>query len=434
MCIQRILLPSTVKGVLLRWTTCGVIVVLSCGLIIFGLAVLEEINRRSYPELVSMWCPDTPQSIGSTWVTLNVHNLELLEVIWDMRLYPDSSYYGTSFTPDSNMLLVQGYPQSAYRSYTGATLWHLDTGCMTQISSAQFSVAALELSQDSKSLRIQVSDNRQSCTGGPRVPYELVYFGINLLSQEQFGPYSFAEFIQTPDGQRLSVIECHNSNSERKLVNTSTGQIDNSAPQFFANARTVSPNNQFYVTTQQDGVISLWRTDTNEHVWDFPPDEDDNVVSEFKVHDFSPDSHWLMARGGNADYDVWNVTTGQRIITSGGWQDAHFSPDSQLFAHGQTVWNLSTGDIKIELDGGTFRSFSTDGTFFAVIRNGLVEFRLSDSGEVLYTLDVGRDVRELAFSPDGRFIALKSFERPNQVSEGYLFQSSYSEIWGIPTN
>lgn len=128
---------------------------------------------------------------------------------------------------------------------------------------------------------------------------------------------------------------------------------------------------------------------------------------------FSPDGKLLAAAGGN-DHTVtlWNADTGQRSRILVGCcvvSAAAFSPDNQRLATDGDLFDATTGDHIRELDGSGYSvAFSPDGKFLAV-GSGYdpnTGTRLFDSatGELVRTLST-EYASTVAFSPDSEIIA-----------------------------
>jgi WD40 repeat protein len=144
------------------------------------------------------------------------------------------------------------------------------------------------------------------------------------------------------------------------------------------------------------------------------------VGAQFGGISFSPDGHLLAAGSGGQAY-LWNLVTGQRLVTlddpgDGAGAEA-FSPDGKLLADGDSVlnriymWDTATGRRAATLaapgSGGIdSAAFSADGKLLAAgdsnkhvyvwdTANGRLTLTLADA-----SIDGG-----VAFSPDGKLLA-----------------------------
>jgi WD40 repeat protein len=131
---------------------------------------------------------------------------------------------------------------------------------------------------------------------------------------------------------------------------------------------------------------------------------------------------------GSLDHNVilWNVQTGERLR----WFSGHskgvltvaYSPDGRLVASGGGdgvgksgelfVWDTYTGKPKWNLKGKSETqvasvSFAPDGKSLAAGGvSGLVRIFATESGRELQSLDANDELRGLAYSPDGKMLAL----------------------------
>jgi WD40 repeat protein len=152
---------------------------------------------------------------------------------------------------------------------------------------------------------------------------------------------------------------------------------------------------------------------------------------EFYSLTYSADGSWLATGDSGGNVELWKMPSGKRvrsIIVRGGEARVAFSPDSLRLKTGDSggivnVWNVETGE-KLQdnfLYGSIIRSvaFSPDGTVLVAMgstvnpdRTDSVKLWFLDAGrlQLIRTLDTrtggGAYLGSLAFSPDGRWLAL----------------------------
>jgi WD40 repeat protein len=195
-----------------------------------------------------------------------------------------------------------------------------------------------------------------------------------------------------------------------------------------------SPNNTQIAIGNSDGTIQVWNWREREKVADLltgdPPqgvvqlafsadgeqiaagtDEDIRVLS---LADQKINHILLTGRGGSVDVLTY-TPNGNYIVNSG-------------TAEAMTVWNAQTGELAAALPGvgsePTAAAFSPDGELMltAVFQGDVMIWNLTGIGEAgigQAPLDVTTNIIDVAWSPDGRTLAL--FETSGSI-----------QIWGIP--
>jgi WD40 repeat protein/class 3 adenylate cyclase len=133
---------------------------------------------------------------------------------------------------------------------------------------------------------------------------------------------------------------------------------------------------------------------------------------------FSPDGRWLGVAGESGGVRVWDTATWRSHGGSFGGlrQDSQaldFSADSKLVAAADgagavRVWNVTTGAVIGTYSGSRYvehLAFSPDGRWIAVPFQSLGTDIIDVHGRRVAHLPAGQWVRSVAFSPDGRIIA-----------------------------
>jgi WD40 repeat protein len=138
---------------------------------------------------------------------------------------------------------------------------------------------------------------------------------------------------------------------------------------------------------------------------------------------FSPDGRYLAAGSRDGKVRLWKVeglAVDQKpnlILKANkkGVNSLVFSPDSQQLASGGNdaiarLWDVITGRNLGQIIGGTYAvpgmAFTPDGKSLAIINGSLIRLRDVQSSRMLVTLRADEPLYSLAFSNDGRFLAL----------------------------
>jgi WD40 repeat protein/HEAT repeat protein len=177
-----------------------------------------------------------------------------------------------------------------------------------------------------------------------------------------------------------------------------------------------SPDGRHLATIGQNGVVSLWATETGQSVRTLACKDEVGPVA------FHPDGQWLAVSGASG-IQLWEVTTGRYLRTlngNGTLDDQHakalvFSPDGRCLARQSEstidVLDVATGHQLTSLEGEAL-AFSPDGRWVAVA---------DMDGAALWHVATGQKLRPLgipethdptiACRPDGSLIAIGSGDK-----------------------
>lgn len=135
---------------------------------------------------------------------------------------------------------------------------------------------------------------------------------------------------------------------------------------------------------------------------------------------FSPDREWLATGDSDGNVQIWNAGSGKLLmkVAHRDWvYGVTFSPDKRRFATGSSdgtvrIWDAYTGEQKaiLVIEYSRTVAFSPDGRLLAIAstpaqiwdaRTGTERLTLSPHGPG----SSERLCHDVAFSPDGRFLA-----------------------------
>ncbi len=245
-----------------------------------------------------------------------------------------------------------------------------------------------------------------------------------------------------------------------------------------------SPDGSRIVSASHDGTARVWDAETAKTIWTLKghavdvkrANEDSRQLGLFSAA-YSPDGKRIASGGNDKDKTarLWNAETGEliRVFQCGrAVKNLAFSPDSKTLAagtyHEAFHWNVQTGEQTFILRGGGLgAAFSSDGKRFIncgdyggiSIWDGEKDFRVRyrflggdvPSGSValspdnktlaagggvsvhLLDIDTGRllkrlegmwGVHEVAFSPDGKTLAVREYE-----GGVYLWNAETGQYW-----
>jgi len=186
-----------------------------------------------------------------------------------------------------------------------------------------------------------------------------------------------------------------------------------------------SPDGKRIVSGSVDDTLKVWDVETGQELLTLKG-HSDYVMSV----SFSPDGKRIVSGSGDNTLKVWDVETGERMLTLEGHSDyvmsVSFSPDGKRIVSGSyddtlKVWNAETGQELLTLKGHSSDvwsvSFSPDGNRI-VSGSGDNTLKVWDveTGQELLTLKGHSDyVRSVSFSPDGNRIVSGSGDNTLKV-------------------
>lgn len=179
-------------------------------------------------------------------------------------------------------------------------------------------------------------------------------------------------------------------------------------------AQAWSPNERFIASSSEDGTVVVWNAVSGQTVYTYHSPS--SVVTSLA---WSPDSKRIVSGGSDGVAQVWDATSGSNVVnhrmTFGAVYAVGWSPDGKYIASGATVveiWDAATGRLvrslsKTSVFGPTDLQWSPDGKRLAVgLDNNLgAQIWSMTSGKMLLSYHPPTQLRTLAWSPNGQFIA-----------------------------
>ena len=270
-------------------------------------------------------------------------------------------------------------------------------------------------------------------------------FKINLFdktSSPSFNVEGNSDYVKyTPNGEYILLSNENIEDSSivsysHQLHSSTTGEkILEFTTKGFVNSITFSSDKKYYATTSgEDGTI----------VWNLNSGLKEFIIPEFSVtSSFSTENDNLFATAGGKYIEIWNIDTKQKLYR---FDEAYasesfneikavsFSNENKhvsAISNDNTLntWNLENGELILS----TFvrpknAIFSPDGSLIASTLSegiGTLHLTRTSDGKVLKTLNGHFEINSLAFSHDGKTLA---------VGAGLTDQENTITLYGTPNN
>jgi WD40 repeat protein len=226
----------------------------------------------------------------------------------------------------------------------------------------------------------------------------------------------------SPDGSQVVapddvVVLILDADTGRKLMHLDghTGEVASAS---------YSPDGQHIVTAGSDETVRVWSADTGEETLllrgHAPGDASLSALSAT----YSADGHFIVSASADTTARVWNAQSGEELLRieghTGPVTGASYSPNGQQIVTGSfdgtvRLWDANSGQeilrIGDEGQGWFLRPlFSPNGRYIASVRHyGEVFVWDATTGEIVNSFSPfapGSRYHSLAYSPDGKFIAV----------------------------
>jgi WD40 repeat protein len=193
----------------------------------------------------------------------------------------------------------------------------------------------------------------------------------------------------------------------------------------YVNTLAISPDGQTLVSGSADKTIKVWNLSTGQEILTLK-----SHLNPINTVVISPDGQTLVSGSADKTIKIWNLSTGQEVRTLKGHSNPVnsliISSDWQTLVSGSAdktikVWNLSTGQ-EIRTITGNFSyvntlAISPDGqTLASGSADKIIKIWNLSTGQEIRTLK-GHDsyVNTLAISPDGQTLASGSADKTIKV-------------------
>lgn len=191
-----------------------------------------------------------------------------------------------------------------------------------------------------------------------------------------------------------------------------------------------SPDGKLLVSAGDEGLVKLW--DVNTKQLQKTLEKHDEVVTVVK---FSPDGRLLATASDDETVRLWTVGTWEykRLPGhKGGVRSVVFSPDGKrLVTAGNDnivqLWSVSSGQKLETLEGSepgvNGLSFLSDSRLATAGNNGIIRLWNIDARPIVKTVAAHADaVREVAFSPDNKWLASGSNDKDVRIWDAQTWQ------------
>jgi WD40 repeat protein len=231
------------------------------------------------------------------------------------------------------------------------------------------------------------------------------------------------DVVMSPDGTRIAVSGWSNT---IKMFDASTGKISWESPPLeegdIVLAVAFSPDGKRLISGSRDSrTLTIW--DARNGTIYSTLRQNDNRFFGKKLHcdgvAFSPDGTKILTAcfdsyGDESSLKMWNAN-GYELFKLDAYDGARiaFSPDSKSFTAGNMLRNARTGEaiLLFERQQRWALAFSPDGSRIAMKGDAnMIAIHDAKTGDELLILkETAEDVGEVAFSPDGRWIATSTY-------------------------
>jgi WD40 repeat protein len=236
----------------------------------------------------------------------------------------------------------------------------------------------------------------------------------------------------SPDG---STLAAGSTDAAVRLWDVATGNLLHTwqAPASLVYGLSYSADGRFLAAGDADGNLLIW--DLASGLTALPMLRLDNPPTVLSIS-FSPDGKTLATGSGFGVIRIWDATSGGllgEMQASNNAVRAVFSPDGSLLAAGNSgfqpdyairLWDPATGEIVHTLEGHTTDvrdlAFSPDGrTLASCDGDGFTKLWDVNAGRLLQTVEQGWSADAVAFNVSGEQVATGGFD-------------SLVRIWGLP--
>nr|MDQ5835688.1 WD40 repeat domain-containing protein [Acidobacteriota bacterium] len=374
---------------------------------------------------------------GSTKVWEVSTGRELYKLGGDERGTGQNGVYRIAFSPDDQRLVALGT--------SSAKFWDLTTGQLASElegiapgGGAIYGWGGPAVTPDGSQILLISQDNRAApsikfveiATGREARSVEVPHWdsktnAIGSLAVTTDGRLLSADWELTRDmsGARTVKLDDLTAQKQYKLFDLPAGKYA---------SMSFSPDGRQLATTVGN-TVKLWDTATGAEVRAFDvPSLPSRLIADSYVWSvaFSPDSRLLATTGSDTQLTLWDATTGRAVRSLAGHvnftYEAAFSADgTRLLTGGKTVWDISTGrGLRASAvdSPAALAQFSRDGRLLAeraLTGSNSVALYDAQTHKLLHTLAPAEraDLNQLAFSPDGRFVATSYRLDPSQIQE-----------------
>jgi len=179
-----------------------------------------------------------------------------------------------------------------------------------------------------------------------------------------------------------------------------------------------SPDGNLLASASDDSTVKFWNPHTGELLRSLKQETINMSIA------FSPNGALLAISSSLANNPILcDTRTGDRLhILEGHGNSINcvtFSPNGSLFATASDdgsakLWNPHTGTclhtLRVNAETVTFCTFSHDGNYLAIACEmaNYVQIWNTQTGELHSTLNLSKIVSDIAFSPNGYFLAIRS--------------------------